>query len=106
MKTADSAAVAALFLRRQHLERPRAVALTAQTLRDFASDAGGIQLDSINAVDRAHYLTLWSRFGPYDKAELDKLVYADRVLVEYWAHAACLVAASDLDGWGRAINAR
>jgi hypothetical protein len=68
-------AVRALFLDRQHLTRPRAHALTARRLVQFVEDVGGVQLDSINVVDRAHYLTLWSRFGPYDRARLDRLVY-------------------------------
>lgn len=95
--------VARLFLRRQHLDRPFSRPLSQETLTRFVSDAGGLQLDSINVLERAHYLTLWSRFGPYDKAALDRLVYENRALVEYWAHAACLVAASDLNGWGRAM---
>ena len=84
-------AVAALFLHRQHLARPRAHRLTPARLTRFAEDVGGIQMDSINVLERAHYLTVWSRFGPYDRRVLDRLVYERRVLFEYWAHAACLV---------------
>jgi len=96
-------AVAALFLERQHLARPRAVALTARRLGRFVEDVGGLQLDSINVLDRAHYLTVWSRFGPYDRARLDRLVYHRRLLFEYWAHAACLVPTSMLPWWRRAM---
>ena len=42
--------------------------LTAARLGRFVQDVGGVQMDSINVLDRAHYLTLWSRFGPYDRA--------------------------------------
>src|SRR5256885_8855766 len=93
-------AIRALFVERQHLARPRAAALTARRLRRFAEDVGGIQMDSINVLERAHYLTLWSRFGPYDRARLDRLVYDRRLLFEYWAHAACLVPTTTLP-WGR-----
>lgn len=96
-------AVAALFLERQHLACPRARALTAGRLSRFVEDVGGLQLDSINVLDRAHYLTVWSRFGPYDRARLDRLVYRRRLLFEYWAHAACLVPASALPWWRRAM---
>ncbi len=96
-------AVAALFLERQHLARPRAAALTARRLGRFVEDVGGLQLDSINVLDRAHYLTVWSRFGPYDRARLDRLVYGRRLLFEYWAHAACLVPTSTLPWWRRAM---
>src|SRR6202158_755172 len=67
-------AVRALFLERQHLSAPRAAPLTAKRLGRFVEDVGGIQLDSINVLDRAHYLTVWSRFGPYDRARLDRLL--------------------------------
>ena len=39
-------AAGALFLERQHLDRPRARRLNARTLLAFASDTGGIQLDA------------------------------------------------------------
>ena len=96
-------AVAALFLQRQHLARPRAQTLAAGRLVRFAEDVGGIQMDSINVLERAHHLTLWSRFGPYDRARLDRLLYRRRLLFEYWAHAACLVPMSTLPWWRRAM---
>src|SRR5262245_5958252 len=98
-----SSAVAALFLERQHLVRPRTRPLTAARLVRFVRDVGGVQLDSINVLDRAHYLTLWSRFGPYERARLDRLVYRRRLLFEYWAHAACLLPAAHLPLWRRAM---
>lgn len=96
-------AVAALFVERQHLRRPRELTLGAARLERFAADAGGIQLDSINVLDRAHYLTVWSRFGVYDRAALDRLIYRRHALYEYWAHAACLIAAEHLPMWRRAM---
>ena len=96
-------AVTALFLERQHLMRPRVRRLTPLRLTRFVEDVGGLQLDSINVLERAHYLTAWSRFGPYDRARLDRLVYRRRLLFEYWAHAACLVPASTLPWWRRAM---
>ena len=96
-------AVTALFLERQHLARPRASTLSAPRLRRFVEDVGGLQLDSINVLARAHYLTVWSRFGPYDRAVLDRLVYRRRLLFEYWAHAACLVPTTMLPWWRRAM---
>jgi uncharacterized protein YcaQ len=96
-------AVTSLFLERQHLSRPRAAGLTAGRLKQFVADVGGLQLDSINVLERAHYLTVWSRFGPYDRAALDRLVYRRRLLFEYWAHAACLVPTTTLPWWRRAM---
>ena len=96
-------AVAALFLARQHLARPRTRRLTASSLLAFVEDVGGLQIDSINVVERGHHLTLWSRFGPYDRAAVDRMAYRRRLLFEYWAHAACLVPASHYPAWRRAM---
>lgn len=97
-------AVAALFLERQWLDRPRGRRLTARTLGDFASATCGVQIDSVNVLDRAHHVTLWSRFGAYDRAALERLIYRRRVLLEYLSHVACFVATKDLPIW-RAVMA-
>jgi hypothetical protein len=96
-------AVAALFLARQHLDRPRGRRLTARSLVAFVEDVGGLQLDSINVVERGHHLTLWSRFGPYDRSVVDRIAYRRRLLFEYWAHGACLVPTSHFPAWRRAM---
>jgi uncharacterized protein YcaQ len=96
-------AIAALFIARQHLDRPLGRRLTAASLSRFAEDAGGIQLDSINVIARAHHLTLWSRFGPYDRLVLERLTYRRRLLFEYWAHAACLIPVAHFGPWRRAM---
>ena len=80
MRVFSRHAVQALFLQRQHLSRPRARRLTPGRLTRFVEDVGGVQMDSINVLERAHYLTVWSRFGPYDRARLDRLVYRRRLL--------------------------
>jgi len=99
-------AAAALFLQRQHLARPRARRFTAKRMLAFVEDAGGLQLDSINVIDRAHYLTTWSRFDLYNRAALDRLAYRRRELFEYWAHAACMVPTSHFPAWRRAMIER
>ncbi|MFN0180043.1 MAG: winged helix-turn-helix domain-containing protein [Gemmatimonadales bacterium] len=93
--------VAALFLERQHLGRPRHRRLTTRRLVDFVGSAGGLQLDSINVVCRAHYLTLFSRFGSYDPGFVDRVAYRRRLFFEYWAHAACLIPRDDFQAWRR-----
>ncbi len=54
---------------------------------------GAIQIDTLQMVSRAHYLTLWSRLGVYNRADLDALSFnpSDRRLFEGWYHAACFV---------------
>jgi len=58
---------------------------------------GYVQVDTINVVARSHYLTLFSRHGPYRSEDLDDLLYDsdDRRLFEYWGHAASILPLED-----------
>lgn len=79
-----------LAVTRQHLadaERDP----SAQGILNIVRDLGCLQLDPISTVARSHTLVTFSRVGPYDPAHLDALIYRERQLFEYWAHAASLV---------------
>ncbi|MEJ7833879.1 MAG: crosslink repair DNA glycosylase YcaQ family protein [Nocardioides sp.] len=79
----------------------RRVAITAQgfleprhappTMRTFARSldrTGVLQVDSVNVLQRAHYMPLFSRMGGYDVDLLRRASSgrAQRRVVEYWAH--------------------
>ncbi|MCR9293462.1 MAG: winged helix DNA-binding domain-containing protein [bacterium] len=86
-----------LWLARQGLSQLAAPpTLTRKRLQVLLGQTGGLQLDSVNVLDRAHYLTLWSRFGSYNRQLLDRWVYEDRIAYEYWGHEACILPISHL----------
>src|ERR1700730_16474560 len=64
----------------------------------MAQGVGGLrvlQLDPVNVVARSHLLVLWSRLGGFDRNDLDTLLWRERWLFEYWAHAASIVLTED-----------
>lgn len=67
----------------------------SQDILDVFRKLGCIQLDPISAVAPSHLIVLWSRLGNYDKTDLDKLLWKDRKIFEYWAHQASLVLMED-----------
>ena len=92
----DLETVRRLWFHQQGLATPRGGKLTARAFVDHLERTGGLQLDSVNVLERAHYLTLWSRFGSYNRALPDRWTYRDRIAYEYWGHEACVLPASRL----------
>ena len=58
-------------------------------------DLGCLQLDPIAVVARSHLLVLAARLGPFDPNELERLLWQERALFEYWAHRAAIVLTED-----------
>jgi uncharacterized protein YcaQ len=74
--------------------------VTRAHLRRLISRIQVLQLDSVSAAVRAHYAPVFSRLGPYDRDVLDRAAWSHsarspRLLVEYWAHEAALMAVDD-----------
>jgi hypothetical protein len=83
-----------LALRSQLLEQPRRqpdVDRLLGTIRRL----GCVQIDPINVVARNPLLVLWSRLGRFDPRLLDSVMWDERLLFEYWAHAASILLVED-----------
>ena len=95
------AAVRALALHTQGLDEPmsRGHRPGIDDVYSAVERVGWVQIDTLQVVRRAQYLTLWSRLGTYDPGHLDNLLFDDgstspdnnRRLFEYWTHAACII---------------
>jgi uncharacterized protein YcaQ len=75
------------------VEEARRIAVRAQLLDGSATDVlstvrrlGFLQLDPISTVAPPQQLVLWSRLGPFDRGELDRLLWEERKLVEWNAY--------------------
>ena len=81
----------------QGFTRARPAAVTSRHLNTTVARLGFFQIDSVNVLQRAQYMPLFSRMGPYDVGLIHRAAgRGPRRLFEYWAHEAAFV---DVNLW-------
>ena len=96
VQTISPALARRIALAAQGFGRPAAAAPGIRQLGALVERLGLLQIDSVNVFERSHYMPAFSRLGPYDKAQLDRLsTGAKPRLTEYWVHEASLIPVDD-----------
>ncbi|KAA1249305.1 winged helix-turn-helix domain-containing protein [Mycobacterium simiae] len=99
MSTLTAAQARRVAVAAQGFTKPKPCgAITRAHLKRLISRIQVLQLDSVSVAVRAHYAPVFSRLGPYDRDVLDRVTWGprpSRLLVEYWAHEAALMAVDD-----------
>lgn len=95
LRTVELADARRLAIVKQRLAGPAPRSSPAKVL-DVARSIRCVQLDPISVVARSPLLVLRSRLPSFRPAHLERLVYRDRSMFEYWAHAASIVLTEDL----------
>ncbi len=93
-----------LFLDRHALAEAPVGAAKGAALAGLIDRIGFVQVDSINTVERAHHMILWSRRQSYQPAALKRLAERDRALWEHWTHDASVLPISVYGHWKHRFN--
>ncbi|RWZ64655.1 winged helix-turn-helix domain-containing protein [Labedella populi] len=78
-----------------------------RSIRALIEKLGVLQIDSVNVLERSHYLPVFARLGPYRTADLDRLTHrASSGLIEYWGHEATFMPTDSWPLWRWKMVAR
>jgi uncharacterized protein YcaQ len=92
-------AVRTMALHAQGLTRPNQSDSTPNlsAIQETVKRLGCVQIDTLNLVQRSHYLVLWSRLGDYKPVDFDSLVYSreHRSMFEGWQRVASIIPLKD-----------
>lgn len=81
----------ALFLAAHALAEPPLGPASGPAILELIGRIGFVQVDSINTVERAHQMILWSRRQSYRPETLKRLLERERGLFEHWTHDASII---------------
>ncbi len=87
MQTLSLAQARRIALAAQGFADPPHAAPTMRTFDRALARTGVLQVDSVNVLQRAHFMPLYARMGPYDVDLLRRAAEGrPRRVIEYWAH--------------------
>ncbi len=88
-----------LFLARHGLADAPKGAASGSDIAHLIRRIGFVQVDSINTVERAHHMILFSRRQSYKPEALKPLIEQDRALWEHWTHDASILPIETFPYW-------
>ncbi len=88
-----------LFMLKQGLCDNPALKQDKTSLLGLIERMGFVQIDSINTVERAHHMILFSRNQTYRKENFSSLLENDRALFENWTHDASVIPTAFYPYW-------
>ena len=88
----DAVSAKRIAITAQGFHRPRPMGkVNLRHFRRVFGDVGLVQLDSVQAICRSHYLVFFSRLGKYDQLTLDNWIWHSGEIFESWAHEASIL---------------
>ena len=88
-----------VFLDRHALAEPPTGPARGTELLALIRRLGFVQVDSINTVERAHHMIIWSRRQTYRPKALRHLHERKRAVFEHWTHDAAIIPTEFLPHW-------
>ena len=88
----DAVSAKRIAIAAQGFNRPRPMGkIDLRHFRRVFGDVGLVQLDSVQAICRSHYLVFFSRLGKYDQLKLDNWIWHSGEIFESWVHEASIL---------------
>ena len=88
----DAVSAKRIAIAAQGFHRPRPMGkVDIRHFRRVFGDVGLVQLDSVQAICRSHYLVFFSRLGKYDQLKLDNWIWHSGEIFESWVHEASIL---------------
>lgn len=104
MDTLSKAEARNLALHTQLLNEVSDITTGKKGVYEIIDHLGYVQLDTLSVVKRAHHHTLWNRHPAYDPDMLIELQRDDKLIFEYWGHAASYLPMKDFRFYQHRMN--